>query len=123
MSISFTLGATVVTLPSPSARYPARAARRQAVGRSVGGTVYVYDKGAGAFEVELPLGSLNDAEKAALGGFFDGTAQGARNAFTYADSEGVTHTARFAEPKLEFHKVSAGVWDVRLRLELSDMGG
>ena len=122
MSITFQGGETTLTLPDPLPGYPARAVRRQVVGRTAGGSVYVYDKGVETFEVELPFESLTDAEKAALAAFFDDVAQGCLQTFTYTDSNGTARTARFLDPRLAFVKVAANVWDARLRLELNSMG-
>ena len=122
MSITLKSGETTVTLPDPLPGYPVRARQRQAVGRTAGGSVYVYDKGVDTFEVELPLESLTDAEKNALVSFFDTLAKGCLETFTYTDSNGTARTARFLEPELSFVKVTANVWDVRLGLELASMG-
>ena len=122
MSVTFTRGQTTVQLPDPSPGYPVRALKRQVLGRTAGGTVYAYDKGVDTFEAELPFDSLTDAEKAALADFFDSAAEGGLQTFTYADSNGADRTARFLETRLSFIKVSANVWDVHLRLELSSMG-
>lgn len=122
MSVSFVLDATTVTLPEPPPGTPVRAVRRDVIGRTAGGTVYVYEKGVETFEVELAFESLSDGEKTTLTDFFDDTTDGCLNTFTYTDSNGTARTARFLEPHLEFTKVSANVWDVRIRLELSSMG-
>jgi len=122
MSVTFVLGETSVTLPDPAPGYPVRSERRQAVGRTAGGQVYVYDKGVTTTEAILPFESLTDAEKAALAAFFADEAEGAANTFTYTDSHAAAHTARFLDPSLDFVKVAGGVWDVRVRLELEPVG-
>ena len=122
MSITLQKGATTVALPDPLPGYPVRAIQRQAVGRTAGGTVYVYDKGVETYEVELPFESLSNSEKSDLASFFDNEAQGCLQTFTYTDSNGAERTARFLNPRLAFVKVAANVWDVRLRLELSSIG-
>lgn len=123
MSIILQNGEDIVTLPDPLPGYPVRAVRRQAVGRTAGGSVYVYDKGVDTFDVELPFESLTDVEKAALSDFFDTVVEGCLQTFTYTDSNAVSRTARFMTPRLDFVKVSSNVWDVRLHLELDSMGG
>ena len=123
MSVTMQKGTTTITLPDPAPGYPVRQVQPQAVGRTAGGSVYVYDKGVETFEVELPFESLTDAEKAALAGFFDQTAEGCRLTFTYTDSAGTARTTRFLDPALEFTKVCANVWDARVRLELASMAG
>ncbi len=123
MSVTFTHDETTVTLPDPSPGYPVRGARRQLVGRTAGGVVYVYDKGIDTYEVDLPFESLTDAEKASLVDFFENTVSGGLQVFTYTDSAETARTARFIDPHLDFTKVVANVWDVRVRLELDSMGG
>ena len=122
MSNTFTRDATTISLPDPSPGYPVRARRRQAVGRTAGGTVYVYDKGVKTYEAELPFESLTATEKSDLVGFFEDTCQGGLQTFTYTDSNGTQRAARFIEPQLAFVKVAANVWDVGIRLELGSMG-
>lgn len=122
MSVSFVRDATTVTLPDPLPGTPVRAVRRDVIGRTAGGTVYVYDRGVETYEAELAFQSLTDDEKTDLTDFFDDVTDGCGQAFTYSDSNGAARTARFLEPRLEFTKVSANVWDVRVRLELSSMG-
>ena len=122
MGVSLQRQTTTVTLPDPLPGYPVRAAHRQAVGRTAGGAVYVYDKGVKTFEVELHFESLSQSEKEALAAFFKDTAEGCLQTFTYSDSNGTARTARFLEPRLEFTKVAPSVWDVRFRLEINSIG-
>ena len=122
MSVTFVLGETTVALPDPAPGYPVRSERRQAVGRTAGGQVYVYDKGVTTTEAILPFESLTDAEKTALAAFFADEAEAAANTFTYTDSHAAAHTARFLDSRLDFVKVAGGVWDVRVRLELEPVG-
>jgi len=122
MSITLQSGENTVTLPDPLPGYPVRAVQRQAVGRTAGGSGYVYDKGVETYEVELPFESLSNSEKTSLATFYDGVAQGSLQTFTYTDSNGTQRTARFLDPRLSFIKVAANVWDVRFRLELSSIG-
>ena len=122
MSVSLTKDAATVALPGPNPGYVSLEAKRQALGRSAGGTVYVYDKGVSTFEVELSFESLTNAEKAALQSFFDSTVNGAITTFTYTDSGGNTTTARVLNTELAFRKVADNVWDVSFRLELNSMG-
>lgn len=119
MSVTFVLGGTTVTLPDPAPGYPIRSIRRQSLGRTAGGQVYVYDKGIAATEAILPFESLTDTEKGDLVDFFEDTAEGGMNTFTYTDSNGDAHTARFLDPRLDLIKVAANVWDVQVRLELT----
>ena len=123
MSVTFEKGETTVALPDPAPGYPVEAARRQTLGRTAGGTVYVYDKGQTRYAATLRFESLTDVQKNALASFFTTTTQGARETFTYADSNGTEYTARFLEETLEFLKVAGGVWDARLTLQLDAIGG
>jgi len=123
MSVTFEKDAASVTLPGPVPGSLMREVRRQAVGRSAGGMVYVYDKGVVTHEVTLTFESLSDVEKDALVAFFHDAAQGAQHSFTYTDSRGATYTARFVEPRLRLHKVAQNVWDVTTVLELDATGG
>ena len=123
MSVTFQKGAASVTLPGPVPGSSAREAKRQAVGRSAGGSVYVYDKGVAVYEVSLTFESLTDQEKADLVVFFHDEAEGVLNTFTYTDSRGTEFTARFIGPELSLEKVAQNVWDVALVLELSEMAG
>lgn len=123
MSITFARGSQTATLPDPVPGYPARQVRRQALGRTAGGTIYVYEKGVQSFEAELRFESLTDAEKEALREFFEEAAEGCRNTFTYTDSNGQAREARFLDPTLNLLKVCANVWDARVRLELASMAG
>jgi len=123
MSATITLrcGENCVTLPAPSEVQLARLRRRQALGRCAGGTLYVYDKGVAACEVELRLAGLHDGEKEALTEFFAAAAAGALHSFTYTDVSGNDFTARFLEPVLTWEKSPAGAWSVRFILELDAM--
>ena len=123
MSILFALDSITITLPDPVPGSPVRRVGRQALGRTAAGKAYAYEKGPASHEVELRLESLTNAEKDALAAFIADTCQGCLRPFTYTDSAGVARAARLLNPQLEFTKVCANVWDVRLHLELSDMGG
>ncbi len=123
MAITFVLGSTTVSLPDPSPDYPVRDVLRQAVGRTAGGTVFVYQKGVQTYEAELSLAALSDTQKGDLTDFFADEAEGCRNTFTYTDPNSNAFTARFLDPTLEFVKAGSNVWDVILHLELSGMGG
>jgi hypothetical protein len=119
MSVTFELDGTTVTLPDPAPGCPVSRERRQAVGRTAGGTVFAYEKGPPTLRSALKFESLTDAEKEALKSFFDSKACGAMQAFTYTDSAGTAWTARFEEAALRLTKVCGNVWDARVRLELA----
>jgi len=119
MSVTFQRSATAVTLPDPAPGQAVARERRQAVGRTAGGTVFVYEKGPATLRTELRFESLTDAEMESLKDFFDAEACGARNTFTYTDSSGTAWTARSCDAALNLIKVCANVWDARVKLELN----
>ena len=107
-----------VSLPDPAPGYALRVMRRQATGRTAGGGMVAYDKGIQTLEAEPLFESLTDTERDALEEFFQTAVQGCLGSFVYTDAAGVAWTARLLAPRLEFFKVCADVWDVRLRMEL-----
>ena len=121
MSITFEKESSSVTLPSPVPGTDASRVKHQALGLTAGGVRFAYDKGVTRFEVELALESLSDAEKEDLDAFFDSTAGGVTEEFTYTDSAGNEYTARMLSGTLVFTKRSQGVWDAKLKLELDSM--
>ena len=114
---------TPVSLPGPAPDYPGRAEMHQVLGRTMDGTVYVYDHGVSVFPVRVPLTGLSDSEKAALETFFRTEVEGMLYTFTYTDTNGTAFTARFVEDSLEFTKKSKNNWDVSLPLELNSVVG
>jgi hypothetical protein len=123
MSVRFALGEAAIELPDPVHGQPALLQRRQALGRTAGGAVYVYDKGLTQRGVVLRFAALSDGQRAAMEDFFDTVCQGARNPFTYTDEHGNAVVARFLDSSLAFFRVSHDVWSLALRLELSSSGG
>ena len=123
-TVTFAKDQAGVTLPGPLPGALMREVKHQATGLTAGGTRYAYDKGVDRYEVELDFIGLTSAEKEALQGFFHSTVDGVASTFTYTDTAGSEYTARFLDPVLSFRQLArgAGVWDVRLRLELGSMG-
>ncbi len=119
MSVTLQKSQTSVSLPGPVPGYTTKLRKRQVLSRAAGGTVYAYDKGVDTQEADLAFESLTDSEKAALVSFFDNTADGTRETFTFTDETASEFTARFLDPGLELLKVAHDVWDVRFTLELS----
>lgn len=122
MSVTLNLNDDTIELPDPLPGHPVGGVKRQTLGRTAGGTVYVYDKGVTTYEMELRFASLCAAEKTALTNFFESVAQGAQNTFLYTDPNGTEKTARFLDSRITFAKIAENVWNVRFRLELSSMG-
>ena len=123
MSVTFAKDATSVELPGPAPGGEIAERKQQAVGRTVDGQAYAYDKGTQIYETTLALESLSDSEKSDLVSFFHDDAEGVLNTFTYTDSRGTSFTARFTRPDLVLKKVAQNVWDVTLTLELTQMAG
>ena len=123
MSITLQKDAASVSLPGPVPGYKARARKRQAIGRTAAGALYVYDKGIETYEITPVFESLTNAQKAALVSFCGTTVNGSQKTFTYTDENGAAFTARFLDSFIEFMKVAHDCWDVCFTLELSAMGG
>jgi hypothetical protein len=122
-TITLTKGQTSVTLPGPPPGWRAVVERQQVLGRSMDGTVHVYDHGGSSFPARVPVRLLSDAQKAELESFFRETAAGMRESFTYTDAGGADYAARFVEPGLAFAKGAEDLWDVELPMELDAVAG
>ena len=120
-TITFQKGATSLTLPAPAGGYDISQEKSQALIRTAGNVLYVYDKGVDTYGAVLALESLSAAEKTGLQDFFDITVNGAKETFTYTDSSGNPYTAQFLDTALKFRKVAGGVYDVTFNLELDSM--
>lgn len=66
----------------------------------------------------LPLSEVTDEQKSALQTFFDDTAQGPANTFSYTHTDGQTYTARFVDTELSWSRRSK-TWDCTVRIEVS----
>lgn len=118
-TVTLSKEAVSVTIPAP-ARFGTVAVRLgQARGRTSGGELYVYDLGVKRVEAELEFRSLSGSERGDLLDFFENTALGMSEQWTYTDPAGAAYGARFREGALEFVQVARNVWDVRLALELT----
>jgi len=114
-----------LALRSPDRGNPFRVVKRQAMRRTVGGTLYVYDKGVRTFEFEWTFTELTETERDSLQTFFDTTADGMVNTFTVKDWYGDTFTdCRFLDPVLEFAQTdehrelsNSGIYSCTLRFE------
>ncbi|MHC5056713.1 MAG: hypothetical protein ACYTKD_18660 [Planctomycetota bacterium] len=120
-TVTFTKGATSVTVPAPARLVRNAVSRAQAKGRTAGGETFAYDLGSEVHDAELEFRSLTSAEKDSLAAFFKGTALGMRETWTYTDPAGGARTARFAEPALVFVQFARNVWDCSMRLELDGL--
>lgn len=81
----------------------------QVDGRDSAGNVYVYRKGTvGTIEHRLSVAQVTDAVLASLLAFHGTTVLGTRNAFTWYDHLGASHTVRFASPQLAHAQTAPG---------------
>jgi hypothetical protein len=92
----FILGANTLTFSKPPV-YPVRAPRRrvQAVDRTAAGGLQVESLGAGINRRVMAFRNLPAVDYAALVTWFDTIANGAANAFTVIDEDGLSYTARW----------------------------
>ena len=118
-TVSLSKGAVTVIIPAPARFGTVAVPLGQARGRTAGGDLYVYDLGTKRVEAELEFRSLTGLQRDALLDFFENTALGMSEQWTYTDPAGATLGARFLGPALEFVQVARNVWDVRIRLELT----
>jgi hypothetical protein len=119
-------GASVtVTLPSPERDNVYRRKKILGVGRTMGGTIRVYDKGTQRLELDLEFRDLTDTQKVALDGFINTNADGSVNAFQVDDIHGTCWNARFIQTEFEFIEegaetlpVTNPLWRITLKLEV-----
>ena len=76
--------------------------RRQGLGRTAGGTVYVYDLGISTQNLVLSFSNLRQSEKDCLQAFYNTVVNGVMETFSYTDHLGNVWTARFLNTELEF---------------------
>ena len=117
-TVTFVLGGTTVTLPAPVPGSTIREIKHQASFLFASGDRVAYDKGVDRYEIDLEFESLSVTELDNLQGFFHTTVDGVVTTFTYTDTNGTAHTARFLDPTLDVIKVAYNVYDVAVKLEL-----
>lgn len=118
-TVTFVKGGTTVTLPAPQPGSGFVKTRSQAIGRTAGGTVVVYDKATAWYETTLSFTHLSSAHKAALESFLD-TVAGAT--WTYTNSASTGYTAQFLDARLTFKQRTRDSYDLSVRLGLSAAG-
>jgi len=92
-----------LTLRNPDRGNAFRLVKRQAMRRTAGGQLYVYDKGVDTVEFDWTFTELTQAERDSLQTFFDGVANGAYETFSIRDWYGSwLDDCRFLDPILEF---------------------
>lgn len=116
-TIRFLHNETDISLPRP-AETSIETTRLQAPGESTSGTFYLYDSGQTRALHIITLRTLTQTDADALHDFFTDV-EGMRHPFTYTDSDGTDHTARFAERTLALLKREDGSWNTTLRLRLA----
>jgi len=119
-SVTFSKGETILVLPAPIPGSTIRKVKHQASFLTGGGQRIAYDKGITRNEIDLDFMALTVTQLAALESFYDDTVSGVLQTWTYIDSNGDSHTARFLEPIMEFPKRAWNIYDVRVNLELGD---
>ena len=109
MSSTVTLG--TVTLNGPIGGGQAvRPQARFVSGRTVNGTTYAYQKNSMTQNIwVLEFRDLTAAQKALLQTYFNDTAKGPSNTFTYVHTDGTSYSGvRFMDNVLEFSRIDGG---------------
>jgi hypothetical protein len=104
MSWTFAKDAVTKSVQNPLRDNLEDLSKRQALSRSVGGDIYVYNKGTQRQKLTAIWNELRDSERDDLQDFFDSTVLGMVNTFTLTDHEGNVWTARFILPVLEWRQ-------------------
>lgn len=95
---------------------------RQAVARTEGGQIYVYEKSSGpTFKLELKLQHLTHDEAIALREFHAITVRGAMHTFTLEDWNDDIYEARFLSTELEFEEAAIDHYSVDFVLEVDGL--
>ena len=91
-------------------------------GRTVNGTTYAYQKNSRTQNIwVLNFRDLTAAQKKKLQTYFNDTAKGPSNTFTYKHTDGTTYTGvRFMDNVLEFSRIDGGkFFSCQIRLLIS----
>lgn len=95
---------------------------RQAIGRSEGGQIYVYDKSAGpTYKLQLQFQYLDSDEATDLREFHENTVRGAMETFELEDWSGDKFTARFLTTELEFEEEAIDHYSTEFILEVDGL--
>lgn len=111
-------GDVELELPAPSKISPVRVGLFQGRGRTAGGVVFAYGLGEASYEVEIEFDSLGSSEKEGLVSFFEETACGVRESWTYTDELDQEYTARFVLPEVEITLEGDDLWRAKMPIEL-----
>lgn len=121
MTVSFSTSTDLIVLPTPEYGNTYEVEKRQKTGRSDGGALYVYDKGAASlYRQALAFKHLTKYEASELRTFFDTLVSGSLSTFTFTDHRGRVATARFLNTSLQFENSGADDrYNVNISLEVS----
>ena len=118
-TVTFAVGANIVTLPIPLRGLQVESSRSQNIHRTADGDLLVYDRSAAWKAAELAF-EVTKAQRDALDTWFHTHAQGGSNAFTYTDPHGTAFSnCRFLDPELSFAKTPGARYSVALRFQVS----
>lgn len=117
MATTVSFGGTTVNGPDGDQPYDSIANYVTAL--TQGGNRYSYKKSAASQKLwTLSFKFVTSSQRAALQTFFDGTAKGPTNTFTYIHTNGQSLTVRFAQPQLTWSRVTPNVWATSIQLEI-----
>jgi len=123
-NVTQTLGA--LTLPFPDAPgYQCVTKRGQVQQQTFGGAVRTADRDVSWYEttftVTIPHDIASDEDMVALEAFWDDTAKGGLNSFTWTDILGTAHNnARFLDAELDAKPLAGNLYRVTLRLRTDE---
>lgn len=97
---------------------------RQAIARTEGGQIYVYEKSSGpTYKLELKIQYLTRDEALALREFHANTVRGAMHTFELEDWNGDIYEARFLTTELEFEEEAIDHYSVDFVLDVDGLPG
>jgi hypothetical protein len=110
-------GESILTLFAPLPGYQPSHDKKQAVGRTEAGKLYVYDKAADTYELLVTF-RMTAAQKAAWTTWYTDKVVGGLNTFRYVDHLGVTHpNCRILPNRISFSKTAGAGYEVSLVIE------
>jgi hypothetical protein len=120
-TVTLVLDATTVTLNGPVGGQPVEPTARFVSGKTVNGTRYAYQKNQITQSIwALQFNDLTAAQKTSLLTFFQDTAKGPTNTFSYTHTDGTAYTGvRFAESVLQFQRLDSEFFTCQIRLEMA----
>lgn len=118
-TILFHTETSTISLPAPEPGALTLTSRKQGKAITASGHSIVADSGISIKAISLSFPGLTNEERDALENFFSNSACGMQNSFTYTDSSGVNHTARFSEPSITWQSPASTVHDATLKLEIN----